>query len=403
MRCTTDSQRPAARRSWAATISAVPIPLRCASWAHVQVLDHVALQRQEGDGRICAPKYRTSALPISTSAKYRNIPPASRSSASHGIATRHDPTRRDATKICVMAAASARSAAKISISGNDRDRRPNTGAAGKRDERRCASWFAARLRRTPEGGGDCAACAGATNSWSVADRVSESARDCLRLFVVLGRGDVIGGFEIQRDLRSGARGVVYEAVQVGVGRVVALRVLDLRLSRGHDPAFVERFRHQEWPEHPHIAAVIEAGEWDHGLFVAMQLIRGDTIAELLARGDLDQSTALAALTEIASALDSAHQRGLAHGWVSPQAVLIDEDGWSWLVNFGLFPGTATPAADRTAFAALVRTCLGKRSVPRGSWETASALMQAVSAHLAAQPARDSGRLRRRRRRAPPPQ
>ena len=218
---------------------------------------------------------------------------------------------------------------------------------------------------------------------------------------MLGRGNVIGGFEIQGDLRCGPRGVVYEAVQVGVGRVVALRVLDLRLSHGHDPAFVERFRQQEWPEHPHVASVFEAGEWEHGLFVAMQLIRGDTIAELLARGVLDQSTALAALTAVASALDSAHERGLAHGWVRPEAVLVDEDGWTWLVNFGLFPGTATPAADRTAFAALVRTCVGKRSVPRGSWETASELMEAVSARLNAEPG--SGRGWRRRRGAPLPQ
>ena len=217
---------------------------------------------------------------------------------------------------------------------------------------------------------------------------------------MLGQGDVIGGFEIQGVVRSGPRGVVYEAVQGGVGRVVALRVLDLRLS--HDPAFVERFRQQEWPVHPHIVSVFETGEWDHGLFVAMQLIRGDTIAELLARGGLDRSQALAALTEIASALDSAHEGGLAHGWVRPEAVLIDEDGWSWLVDFGLFPGTANPAADRTAFAALVRACLGKRSVPRGSWETASALISAVSAHLDAQPD-GGGRWRRLRRGAPPPE
>ena len=131
--------------------------------------------------------------------------------------------------------------------------------------------------------------------------------------------------------------------------------------------------------------MFEAGEWDHGLFVAMQLIRGDTIAEVLARGGLDQSSALAVLTEIAGVLDSAHERGLAHGWIRPEAVLIDEDGWTWLVDFGLFPGTANPAADRTAFAALARTCLGKRSVPRGSWETASDLMTAVSARLEAQP------------------
>jgi serine/threonine-protein kinase len=172
---------------------------------------------------------------------------------------------------------------------------------------------------------------------------------------------------------------VYEATQNGEERTVALRVLDLRLS--HDPAFVERFRQQEWPEHPHIVSVFEAGEWDHGLFVAMQLVRGDTIAEMRQRGGLEQSQTLAALTDVAGALDSAHERGLAHGWLRPEAVLIDGDGWTWLLDFGLFPGTANPAADRTAFAALVRTCLGKRSVPRGKWETASALMSATSDRL----------------------
>lgn len=216
---------------------------------------------------------------------------------------------------------------------------------------------------------------------------------------MLARGDVIGGFEIAGILRSGPRGVVYEALQGSLGRMVALRVLDLRLS--HDPAFLERFRQQEWPEHPHIVSVFEAGEWDHGLFVAMRLIRGDTIAEMLARGGLDQSPALAALTEIASALDSAHEGGLAHGWVRPEAVLIGEDGWTWLVDFGLFPGTANPAADRTAFAALARTCLGKRSVPRGSWETASALMTAVSARLDAHPGGGGWRGRLRRGARPP--
>ena len=211
---------------------------------------------------------------------------------------------------------------------------------------------------------------------------------------MLAPGEVIGDFEIRGDLRSGPRGVVYEAVQRGADREVALRVLDLRLSQ--DPAFVERFRQQEWPEHPHIVSVFEAGEWEHGLFVAMQLIRGDTLAEKLARGDLDRSHALAALTDIASALDSAHERGLAHGWIRPEAVLTDEDGFTWLVDFGLFPGTATPAADRTAFAALARTCFGKRAVPRGSPDTASALMTEVAPKLDAQPEGRGGWRRLRR-------
>ena len=255
------------------------------------------------------------------------------------------------------------------------------------------------LTRTPHRGrvalGDLAARVERTDCERGRPSRNDAKRRELGPAVVLGRGDVIGGFEIQGVVRSGPRGVVYEAVESGgEGRVVALRVLDLRLS--HDPAFVERFRKQEWPEHPHIVSVFETGEWEHGLFVAMQLVLGDTIAELLALGGLDQSRALAALTDVAGALDSAHERGLAHGWVRPEAVLIDEAGTTWLVDFGLFPGTATPAEDLTAFAALVRTCLGKRSVPRGSWETASAIMAMVSDRLGEQPAAGGGGGWRRR-------
>ena len=188
---------------------------------------------------------------------------------------------------------------------------------------------------------------------------------------------VIEGFEIQGVLRSGPRGVVYEAIQGSLLRPVALRILSPQLSE--DAEFVARFWRQEWPEHPHIVPVYEAGECAHGLFVAMQLIRGDTLAELLAREPLDRSSLLPALTQIAGALDTAHEAGLAHGWLRPEAVLVDGGGRAWLSDFGLAPGAATPSADLAAFDTLVRTCLGRRAVPRGRWETASALVAAATA------------------------
>jgi hypothetical protein len=55
----------------------------------------------------------------------------------------------------------------------------------------------------------------------------------------------------------------------------------------------------------------------------MQLIRGPTLAEALGRGGLARPRALEVLTQVASALDAAHEDGLAHGWVRPEAVLID--------------------------------------------------------------------------------
>jgi serine/threonine protein kinase len=187
---------------------------------------------------------------------------------------------------------------------------------------------------------------------------------------------VIEGFEVQSVLRSGPRGAVYEAVQGSLLRTVALRLLDPELSE--DREFVERFWRQEWPEHPHIVPVYEAGESAHGLFVAMQLITGETLAEMRARDVLDPATALILLTQVASALDGAHEAGIAHGWLRPEAVLVDGTGRAWLSDFGLTPGAATVEADRDAFKKLVRTCLGKRSVPRGKWETASDLISAVA-------------------------
>jgi serine/threonine protein kinase len=194
---------------------------------------------------------------------------------------------------------------------------------------------------------------------------------------VLASRTVVQGFEIQGVLRSGPRGAVYEAVQGSLLRPVALRLLAPELSR--DPDFAQRFWQQRWPEHPHIVSVFEAGECEHGLFVAMQLIRGHTLAEVLARGALEHATAVTALTQVASALDAAHQDGLAHGWVRPEAILIDERGRAWLSDFGLVPGAASPAADRRAFGAIVRRCLGRRSVPRKGSGTSSELVAAAAA------------------------
>ena len=188
---------------------------------------------------------------------------------------------------------------------------------------------------------------------------------------------VIGGFEIQGVLRSGPRGAVYEAVQGSLLRPVALRLLAPELSQ--DAEFVQRFWRQQWPEHPHIVSVFEAGECEHGLFLAMQLIRGDTLAEVLERGEVDRATAVRALGEVAGALDAAHEEGLAHGWVRPEAILIDRGGRAWLSDFGLAPGTGSAADDRQAFAAVVRRCLGRRSVPWRRPGTSSELVSAAAA------------------------
>lgn len=209
---------------------------------------------------------------------------------------------------------------------------------------------------------------------------------------------VIEGFEIQGVVRSGPRGTVYEAVQGSLLRTVALRILAPWLSE--DKEFGERFWRQRWPEHPHIVPVYEAGESPHGLFLAMQLIRGETMAEMMARNGLSGATAVGVLTQIAGALDIAHEDGIAHGWLRAEAVLFDEAGRPWLSDFGLTPGAATAAMDRDALVRLVRSCLGRRSVPRGGWQTCSAIVSAAAERLGEEPPTGPVRRRVRQLRAP---
>jgi serine/threonine protein kinase len=102
-------------------------------------------------------------------------------------------------------------------------------------------------------------------------------------------GTSVGGYRIVRVIGRGGMGVVYEAVQTSLKRQVALKVLRPELA--DDPDFVERFRRearlQASLEHPHVLEVYEAGESDQGLFLAMRLVPGQTLLDLLRDGELD--------------------------------------------------------------------------------------------------------------------
>lgn len=232
---------------------------------------------------------------------------------------------------------------------------------------------------------------------------------------MLAPDTVIGDYRIVGILGRGGMAVVYEAVHGSLERRVALKVLGPEL--GSDPAFVARFRRegrlQASLDHPHIVTVYEAGESDHGLFLAMRLIRGATLAALASEGRLDAGRALRLLRQVAEALDAAHSAGLVHRDVKPHNVLVGADDDAYLADFGLtrfgagvtltgadsMAGTLaylapeiiagdppTPASDRYAFAALAFECLaGGELFP---YRTPAAVMYA---HTSEDPPRISER------------
>jgi hypothetical protein len=151
----------------------------------------------------------------------------------------------------------------------------------------------------------------------------------------------VAGYRIDGTLGEGGMGTVYRATQLSLERVVALKVLTAELSA--DPAFRERFRRegllQAALDHPHIVTVYEAGEADGRLFLAMRMVEGPTLKELIVRRQLDDRRALRLLTQVAEALDAAHAKGLIHRDVKPQNVLVGAGDHAYLADFGLTKGS----------------------------------------------------------------
>jgi serine/threonine protein kinase len=159
----------------------------------------------------------------------------------------------------------------------------------------------------------------------------------------LAPGEQIAGYEVRQQIGRGGMAVVYRALDLRLGRTVALKVLAPEL--GEDKAFRLRFiresRAAAGVDHPHIIPVYEAGESAGVLFIAMRYVSGGDVRSLIeAEGRLTPSRAAAIASQCASALDAAHAHGLVHRDVKPGNMLLGQAGSTghdhvYLSDFGL--------------------------------------------------------------------
>ena len=157
-------------------------------------------------------------------------------------------------------------------------------------------------------------------------------------------GQTLGGFEILDELGRGGMAVVYRARQSAPSRLVALKVLPPELSM--NASYIARFRQEADSaaalEHPHIVPIYALGEAEGLHYIAMKLITGRTLREVIdTDGPLALPQVLTLLTQIASALDYAHAQGVIHRDIKPSNVMIDKGGWVYLMDFGLARGLAS--------------------------------------------------------------
>jgi len=148
----------------------------------------------------------------------------------------------------------------------------------------------------------------------------------------------IPGYKLLKKLGRGSMGTVYKAKQLNLDRIVAIKILARFLAENQ--AFVRRFIKEARVigklNHPNIVQGFDAGEINGTYYFAMEYCHGVTVLELLTRGgalDLDRSIQI--VTQVARALDHAHQQGLVHRDIKPDNIMIVQDGVAKLCDLGL--------------------------------------------------------------------
>jgi TolB-like protein/tetratricopeptide (TPR) repeat protein len=151
-------------------------------------------------------------------------------------------------------------------------------------------------------------------------------------------GDTVGRFELLAEIGRGGFGIVYEARDRELGRVVALKVIRRDLAQG-DAAREEALQREAEAiaqlHHPSIVTLYDFGRCDSGPYLVLELLHGETLARRLTGGPLPLPEALRLAIQVAEALVHAHGRGVLHRDLKPSNVHVSPGGIAKVLDFGI--------------------------------------------------------------------
>jgi serine/threonine protein kinase len=173
---------------------------------------------------------------------------------------------------------------------------------------------------------------------------------------VIGR--TLSQYRITASIGAGGMGEVYRATDSRLGRDVAIKVLPAAVAA--DPERRQRFEQEARAasalNHPNILTVYDIGETDGTTFIAMELVEGKTLRELLAAGEpLPTKRLLDVAVQTAEGLAKAHGSGIVHRDLKPENLMVSKDGYVKILDFGLAKLTETVTEDATGMPTVVAT------------------------------------------------
>src|SRR3990170_1485561 len=150
-------------------------------------------------------------------------------------------------------------------------------------------------------------------------------------------GTIVSHYKILEKIGEGGMGEVYLAEDTKLKRRVTLKFLAEDLTR--DPErkqrFIQEARAAAAVEHPHIAAIYDIDDTEGRTFIAMEYVRGESLRDAIQGKKLGLRKSLELATQIADGLSTAHQRGVVHRDLKPENVLVSEQGYAKIIDFGL--------------------------------------------------------------------
>ncbi len=164
-------------------------------------------------------------------------------------------------------------------------------------------------------------------------------------------GASLGNYEIEKQIGSGGMGTVFRARDVRLNRAVAVKVLTSDFNDESDRIhrFQQEARAASLLNHPNIVSIYDADQDQGVYYIAAELVEGRTLRQLAEEGPVPIRQLMDIASQTASALAAAHEAGIVHRDVKPENIMVRDDGFVKVLDFGLAKLTEHPRSQPPDF------------------------------------------------------